>query len=255
MIKIFAVDLDGCISQPFQTPDWDAISKIRELNKLSKHNPVIPALTISTGRPLPYAEAVAQWLGVYHPIVFESGGGFYHPVTNELTWSPQLTDDVFEHIRNIRKWVTEKIVPEYPGTILEFTKHTDVGVVSPDYSEIKEIYRRVRKYVEERYNIFDIHYTEVSVNVILKSSNKGTGIKQIAEMVNISTEEMAYMGDGTNDIPALEKVKLPFAPLNAREEVKKVAKVMEVEATKAVEEAYNTIIEYNRQLALSEERY
>jgi len=250
MIKIFAVDLDGCISHPFQTPDWDAISKIREYNHLSKHNPVIPALTISTGRPLPYAEAVAQWLGVYHPIVFESGGGLYHPETNELTWSNSLTEDVFKHIHEIREWVTNEIVPDYSGTILEFTKHTDVGVVSPNYSDIKEIYKRIKDYVEQRYEIFDIHYTEVSVNVILKTCNKGTGVEQIAELLNITTGDMAYMGDGTNDIPALEKVKLPYAPINAREEVKKVAKVISVEATEAVKTAYEEIIEYNRELVL-----
>jgi hypothetical protein len=61
MIRLFVVDLDGCISFPFVTPDWEAINVIRDLNIASKHDPSIPPITICTGRPLPYAEAVAAY--------------------------------------------------------------------------------------------------------------------------------------------------------------------------------------------------
>src|SRR5690625_6841963 len=72
MIKLFVTDLDGCISYPYRTPNWDAIQEIRDLNIASRSNPEIPPLTICTGRPHPYAEAVAQWLDVRLPFVFES---------------------------------------------------------------------------------------------------------------------------------------------------------------------------------------
>ncbi len=74
MIKLFITDLDGCIAHPFLSPDWEALSKLKELNRLSKEREEIPALTICSGRPFPYVEAIGQWLGVEAPMIFESGG-------------------------------------------------------------------------------------------------------------------------------------------------------------------------------------
>ena len=94
MIKLFVTDLDGCVTDPFITPDWEAFSGIRELNLKSELDPSIPKLSICTGRPMPYAEAMAQILGIRIPFVFESGGGMYDVTTNTLTWTPVLNDGV-----------------------------------------------------------------------------------------------------------------------------------------------------------------
>lgn len=246
MIKLFVTDLDGCLTYPFETPDWELVTKLRQYNQLSRTDPTVPALTICTGRPQPYVEAVAQWLDVEYPVIFESGGGLYKPRVNELHWSPFLTDDMMKHINHIRNYVSNEILPDYPNSFIEFAKHTDVGVVSAQFSEIDEIYHRVSEFVLERYTEFEIHYTEVSCNVITKACNKGAGITFLSEMTSISTQEMAYIGDGTNDIPALSKVAKPFAPQNAREETRKVATVLNNKATAAVIEAYKTLISANR---------
>lgn len=246
MIKLFAVDLDGCVTVPFKTPNWDVFTKVRDLNRESRHDETIPALTVCTGRPFPYAEAAAQYLDIYYPIVFEGGGGLYHPVTTSLTWSPKLTDEQLRTISELRQWVESEILPGYPGTMIEFTKRTDVGVVSADLAEIKEIYTRVRDRIMKHYDIFEVHNSDVSVNVVLKQCNKGAGLEQISNHTGIALEDMAFMGDGTNDLPALSRVRLPYAPSNARDEVKKIARVMPGEVTTAVLEAYNDIIALNR---------
>jgi len=246
MIKLFVTDLDGCLTYPFETPDWELVTKLRKYNQLSRTDPTVPALTICTGRPQPYVEAVAQWLDVEYPVIFESGGGLYKPRVNELHWSPFLTDDMMKHINHIRNYVSNEILPDYPHSFIEFAKHTDVGVVSAQFSEIKEIYQRVSEFVLERYTEFEIHYTEVSCNVITKACNKEAGISFLSEMTSISTQEMAYIGDGTNDIPTLTKVGKPFAPQNAREETREVATVLKNKATAAVIEAYEILIAKNR---------
>lgn len=247
MIKLFAVDLDGCLSVPFKTPEWDTFSRIRDLNRISRTDPVIPAITICTGRPFPYAEAVAQWLDIYHPLVFENGGGIYHPVTTRLTWSPNLTEADLLEIRKVRNWVEHEVLPDFPASMIEFTKKTDIGVVSSDVREIDEMYPIISNYIKQNYDIFDIHCTGVSINVILKNCNKGNGLEQLSENTGIPLDAIAFMGDGTNDLPALLKVRLPYAPQNAREEVKKIARVIEKEATNAVLDAYQDIIRLNKE--------
>ncbi|HKI47077.1 MAG TPA: HAD-IIB family hydrolase [Balneolales bacterium] len=246
MIKLFITDLDGCLTYPFETPDWELITRLRGYNKLSRTDPTVPALTICTGRPQPYVEAVAQWLDIEYPVIFESGGGLYKPRVNELHWSPFLTDKLINHLEDIRNYVTRKVLPDYPKSFLEYSKHTDVGVVSANSSEIQEMYSRIKQYVLDRYTEFEIHYTEVSCNVIAKACNKGAGVSYLSELISISTGQMAYIGDGTNDIPALKKVERPFAPQNAREETQKVAEVLDFPVTSAVVKAYEMLIADNR---------
>jgi len=245
MVKLFVADLDGCISIPFQTPNFSELAQIRSYSERAKEEDTIPHLTICTGRPLPYAEAVAQWLDVKLPIIFESGGGIFNTVTNHITWSPEYKANKSD-IDAIRSWVQEHIVSNYDGVMPEFAKQTDVGLVHPKESVIDEIYPQIEKYVTQNYFQFDVHYTEVSVNIILKDSNKGTGVETLSAFTDIALEEMAYIGDGTNDIPAMKRVGAAYAPSNCRGEVAEHARVIDKKATSAVLEVYKKLIRENR---------
>ena len=244
MIKLFVADLDGCISIPFQSPKFSELAQIRKYSEQAKTEEKIPYLTICTGRPLPYAEAVAQWLDVKLPIIFESGGGIFNTVTNHITWSPEYKANK-QDINAIRLWVEKHIVSKYDGIMPEFAKQTDVGLVHPEESVIDEIYPKIKEYVTQNYHQFDVHYTEVSVNIILKKSNKGTGVETLSELTDFALNEMAYIGDGTNDIPAMQRVKAAYAPLNCRDEVAQHAQVVDKKATSAVLEVYENLIREN----------
>lgn len=246
MIRLFVVDLDGCISHPFVTPDWEAINVIRDLNIASKDDPTIPPITICTGRPLPYAEAVAQWLCVDHPFAFESGAGLYHTQKNELTWAPELTAERLEAISELKHWAVTEIIPKYPGTVAEFTKRSDVGFIHPLTEMNHRIYHDVKPYVEAHYPGFEVHDTDVSVNVILSDCNKGTGVRLLSDKIGVPLDQIAYIGDSSGDLPAMKRVKLAYAPSNARDVVKSFAKVINEEATRATRLAYEEIVRLNR---------
>lgn len=252
MIQLIVTDLDGCISHPFQPPNWQAITEIKELNEQSEHNPLIPALTICTGRPYPYAEAVAQWLNVRHYVLFEAGTGVYHPKTNALLYSELITPEIQAYFDDLRVWAQNVLIPKYPNTLIEFAKKLDVGVVSPDFHVIMDVYQQMLEKTKDRPDLVEVHNTDVSVNAIYKNINKASGLKWLAELTGIGIHEMAYIGDGMNDAPALELAKLSFAPENARPEAKSAAKtVLSSDSTQAVLEAYKYCITYNRQQAKS----
>jgi HAD superfamily hydrolase (TIGR01484 family) len=240
MTKLFVVDLDGCISMPFITPHWPSISWIRELNQLSRDNPAIPELSICTGRPFPYAEAVAQWLDVRQPIIFESGGGIYFPDRQMVEFSKHFYAHEQE-VAEVRKWVQHLIDTEFPQVLLEFSKHTDSGVVHNDISVISTFYDRAQAYISQNHPHFEVHHTEVSVNVILRDCNKGNGLKRLSELTGVSLDEMAYIGDSSGDISALKLVGKPFAPSNAIDAVKAVAEVTQARTSLGVLEAYQKL--------------
>lgn len=248
MIKLFITDLDGCISHPFVSPNWEAVTKIKELNQRSREVEEIPVLTICSGRPFPYVECVAQWLDVNIPMVFESGGGMYDFNTNEITWNPHFDDEAKAAVAEIQDWINGTLAKNYKGTYPEFAKYTDVGLVNPDPSKVALMHQEVLNYVPERYPMFEVHATDISVNIILKKANKGVGIRLLCELLEINLNEVAYIGDSSGDMPGLEIVGKSFAPINAKSFVKDAVDQVTKETTEGVLEAYEEIIAYNKSL-------
>lgn len=248
MIKLFVLDIDGCITHPFETPHWESISEIRELNRKSHEFDEIPALTLCTGRPLPYAEAVSQWLDIKLPFVFESAA-LYHWNGNRIQ---TILDNESENgrslkpINEIKKWLAEQVLPDYPDMILEFSKMMDAGVVSPDKEQINRVYERIMDHIRDNYPDLEAHRTEISVNTLLAGNNKGAGFQLLSKEIGIPFGQMAYIGDSEGDIPALKKAKLAFAPSNAIDRVKEIAEVLPYETSEAILEAYKRIIRLNK---------
>lgn len=246
MIKLFVTDLDGCISHPFKTPKWETINKIRELNLLSRTDETVPPLTICTGRPYPYAEAVAQWLDVRIPFVFESAG-LYNWDGNKIETALDSDDGALEPIHKLKKWIQTDLLTSFPTAQLEFTKMMDAGIVCPDKDVVEKMHPIMKEKVETDHPELEIHTTDVSVNILMPGNNKLQGMKLLANKVGVELDEIAYIGDTGGDVPALKNVKLAFSPKNATRAVKNVTTNLDVEATDAVLEAYQRIIELNRE--------
>jgi len=248
MIKLFAVDLDGCISHPYKTPVWGAINKIRDLNLESRSSDVIPPLTVCTGRPYPYAEAVCQWLDIRLPFVFESAA-VYHWEGNRIETVLDGNKDLLEPILDMKKWLRAELLPKYPTAMIEFTKMIDAGIISPSKETIQKMHEEIQTYVDINHSDLEIHTTEGSVNILIKGNNKYQGLKLLGKNLDISLDEMAYIGDSGGDVKALKFVKMAFAPSNGIDEVKEVATTLSSEATEAVYDAYLEIIEQNKREA------
>ena len=248
MIKLFVTDLDGCVAHPFISPNWDAIMEVKKLNNLSKKHQEIPKLTICSGRPFPYVEAVGQWLDVEIPMVFESGGGMYDIMTNEITWNPHFDETAKKAVSEIKSWLQNTLIKNYKGTYPEFAKYTDAGLVNPDTSKIKLMHDEVINHIDGKYPMFEVHATDISVNIILKKTNKKEGIRLLCKKMGLDPSEVAYIGDSSGDIPAINIVGRSFAPSNAKDFVKDKVDYITGEATKGVLDAYYAIIKQNKEL-------
>ena len=160
-------------------------------------------------------------------------------------WTSALTDEAKREVIEIKSWAKEHLISKYEGSISEFAKFTDIGIIHPSTSIINEMAEKSEEYISANYTLFEVHKTEVSVNIILKKANKGEGIQILCSHFGYELNEVAYIGDSSGDIPGLEIVGMPFAPVNATDITKKVAEVTEERSTKGVVEAYQKIIDRN----------
>lgn len=245
MTKLFVLDLDGCISHPFITPHWESITEIRAFSIQSYTDQTIPQLSICTGRPYPYAEAVAQWLDIQNPIVFESGGGVYFPAEQRVEFAAGYLVHQNE-VEEIRQIVQNLIETRFPDVLPEFSKKTDVGMVHANSDIIRQLFNICKDEIAPKFENFEVHRTEVSVNVILKTCNKANGLKMISRLTETSLSELAYIGDSSGDISALKIVGKPFVPSNAASEIKSLGYNLSGETSLGVLEAYKMLIHQNR---------
>jgi hydroxymethylpyrimidine pyrophosphatase-like HAD family hydrolase len=217
VIKLFVTDIDGCLAEPYAPYDLEGLATLR--CHAEGDRATAPALSICSGRPYPYVEAMTQALSLTTPVLFEAGGGRFDPVAAQTTWSSRLTDEVEAKLGTVQRWfVTECI----PGTSLslDHAKRTQAGVVSPEVDEIRALRPRTEQFVAENAPGLHVFSTDVSVDVVPSGITKREGIEWLADHLGLGLDEIAYIGDTDSDLAALKAVGTSFAPANATEPVR-----------------------------------
>ncbi len=221
MIKLFVTDIDGCLAQPYEPYDLVGFSTFRrfaaDAGRPTEAHPT-PAVSVCSGRPYPYVEAITQALGLTVPVLFEGGGGRFDPVAAQTTWNPQLTDEIETEIEEVRHWFATECVPGTKMSI-DHAKRTQAGIVSPDPEEISAVHPRTEQFVAENVPDLRVFSTEVSVDVVPPGITKRTGLEWLTDHLGVGMDEVAYVGDADSDLEALSAVGTSFAPANADEEV------------------------------------
>lgn len=224
-VALFVSDIDGCLATPYQPYDLTRLQALADhaeaagaLRDDGTPATARPALTLCSGRPYPYVEAMAQTLGLVTPVLFESGAGRFDPVAAQTTWHPALTDALHEQLDEMRAWFRAEAVP---GTqiSLDHAKRAQAGIVSPNPSDIEAVRPRALAFVENRLPDLTLFTTDVSIDVLSPEITKRAGLEWLGAHLRVPLSAMAYIGDTDGDIDALEAVGHAFAPANAHEPV------------------------------------
>jgi hydroxymethylpyrimidine pyrophosphatase-like HAD family hydrolase len=104
----------------------------------------------------------------------------------------------------------------------------------------------VDRIVSSAFPSLAVHTTPVSVDVVPRVLTKKVAIETVAEQEGLTMEEIAFIGDTSGDIEALEAVGFSFAPANAVERVKDIVQtVTEGAVMDGVLEAYRWCVRHN----------
>ena len=100
-------DIDGCLQSEGSHPmDLAALGQIAGHNRRANETGDVPKVTLCSGRPQPFAEAMCKFLRIENvPCVSENGAWLYRLDRNEYLLDPTITPDHLAAVREASAWV------------------------------------------------------------------------------------------------------------------------------------------------------
>ncbi|UCE81365.1 MAG: phosphoglycolate phosphatase [Methanobacteriota archaeon] len=199
-VRGVVVDIDGTLSDSTRRVGIEAITALRKVNDSGV------AVMLASGNVLPVAYSLAIYAGFDGPIIAENGGIICH---RQKVWTVASPDDsrrAFEHLRkNMR---VEKLFTDR-------WRETEVGI-KREFS--LEDVRRLLEGFE-----VDVQSTGWAIHIMQRGIDKIVGVRKACEVIGLSIEDVAAIGDSENDERMLIGCGWGIAVGNASDETKGVA--------------------------------
>jgi len=247
MIRLFVTDIDGCLATPYRPFKLEPMSELARLAReaaLPGSHRLLPAISICSGRSYPYVEAMTQLLGLQVPVLFEAGAGMFDPRTARSLWHPGFDSVTQAALEQILVFI-EALIAGTP-LVMDHAKKTQAAVVGTDAGRLARATREIDQFVRREHPSFRTYDTPISIDVVASHLTKRSGLEWLADEVNLDPSEIAYIGDTSGDIEALELAGRSYAPANANSEIKSVVDVTtQAEYAEGVVSAYWDVVRMN----------
>ena len=219
-------DIDGCIS-PEESIPWnlDSFGRLARISHdAAEGRGSVAPITLCSGRPQPYAEALLKVLGIWAPAICENGAVLYSLKDNRSRYGPGVTTEKILGLRAVRAFLETDLLPEFPELVYQFGKEAHMSL----YCERPEVFESITGRIEEFVKRIGgpeiiIAPTHYYLNISLAGVNKGNTLRALREELKTDREHAAGIGDTEGDLPIREAVGFFACPSNARPAVKDVA--------------------------------
>ncbi len=221
-MKLIVLDCDGVISRGETQPFTMSIfARLAELNNRAFKGEEIPAVTLNTGRPSPYVEAIMQAIHGWQPALYENGAGLYFPQTYQFETTPLISRERATELRQLIERIDRIVVQSgqaywQPGKSVCYTLYAHPPLT------ITDIAKEVEAIIAETPGQFAASVAQKSLNIFPIGIDKGTGLQWLTEITGIVPDEMGGVGDTAGDMAFLRMVGNSAAPANATDDVKSV---------------------------------
>ena len=216
-------DLDGCLANEKGGPfDLARLGLIAEHNRLAEERGDRPVVTVCTGRPQPFAEAMCRVLAnTTLPCVAENGVWLYHPGENRYEQDPAITPDHQDAVAGAARLLADRYASI--GVTQQPAKTASVTLFHPERSVLHDIVDEVRGLLDERGWPFRVSMTWDYINCDLRHISKESGLRRFFAATGLDPQRCVGLGDTMSDLPIAEACGWFGCPANAAEELKRHA--------------------------------
>lgn len=243
MIKMIAIDLDGTLLDDDKRYDKERFNKL--IDKLTKKDVHI---AIATGNQ--HVKAIEFFDGLKDELIFITDNGSTIHIEDELYYSKTLGAEEYQtFIKQLPDSLQDKMVisthgsaiisdEPHPESFMEAAnmhypvqnRESDLTTIDfpiikitlkfdedeeVDVDQIESILPDSWRLTQSGFGFYDIVSDRIS---------KLTAVKQLQELYDIKTDEIAAFGDSDNDFELLEAIPHSYAMADSTEKVKNAAK-------------------------------
>lgn len=243
MIRLIVTDIDGCLTGGgTERFPLEFFRFIQEWNQKAEREPSFPPITVCSGRPQPYVEAILQAIGGFKPAICESGGVFYELPTRTMLINPAFTKGWERKYLNLLENVKKQFINSRRPIVIEPGKYTEVTIIPYTPLNVDSIWDEAKEFIKPFTPDFRPTRTRSVINFSTRIIDKGIGVKWLAQKLGIDCAEIAGFGDAPGDVPFLKEVGFSGCPANAMPEVKPVCNFV------SNAEYYNGFLEFLKKI-------
>jgi hydroxymethylpyrimidine pyrophosphatase-like HAD family hydrolase len=216
-------DLDGCLS-PEDPKAFNpaGLMHVADYNRAAVEKGDRPILTVCTGRPQPFVEAMCRLVqNMTIPAIAENGVWLFDAGRNEYVMDTSISDTDLEAVHDAEMWIRHAY--NSAGFTIQPGKTASVSLYHPSRERMLALVPELKQAVDERGWPLRISTTWFYINCDLEHINKGTGIARLLERVGAPKERLAGIGDTHGDRFIADAVSYFACPGNADEEIRKRA--------------------------------
>lgn len=213
-------DIDGCLTPEASRPiDTDALTIIRRHNEAAQTLSDRPIVTLCSGRPQPFVEAICRAIGNETlPCIAENGVWLWHLRTNSYEMDPAITNAHLDIVRDADRWVRSDLFPK--GVSIQPGKSASISLYHPDTTLLRRLESVVRdRFARERWAL-RVSMTWLYINCDLAHVSKGSGIDRLFAQTGLTRADTAGIGDTPGDLPIRERSAWFGCPSNAHPDIR-----------------------------------
>jgi hydroxymethylpyrimidine pyrophosphatase-like HAD family hydrolase len=216
-------DIDGCLGPESTAPMETAkLARLEEWNRAAISKGDRPIVTVCSGRPQPYAEAMCRIIGNSAlPCVCEMGVWLYDPRDNSYVMDPQIRPDHLDAVNAAMRWVDRELAKD--GVVYQPGKTASLSLWHPDTDYLMSLLPMIHEKVKGERWPLRVSRTVAWINCDLEFVSKKTGISRLLTRCGFMKERLVGIGDTLGDIAIRESVGFFACPANADPQLKKVA--------------------------------
>lgn len=221
-VKLVLCDIDGCLNSGFSAP-LDLPSLICITAQISRLRDQSTVVTLCTGRPPAYAQAIGQALGITAHMIVENGAALFDPLTGQYEPLSSPSDrsalDKFsatlmkhpEWSQRLRQEVGKQACLSLNGPEISYRSPTKIRALMEQLQALPDAER------------FDWSYSTSAIDITPKGISKAFGAQHLLDAMQLTWGQVAAIGDSNNDLPVLKRAIMGLCPANADAEVRKYA--------------------------------
>jgi hydroxymethylpyrimidine pyrophosphatase-like HAD family hydrolase len=213
-------DIDGCLAPESSAPfDTTLLGRLAEHNRLAQDAGDRPVITVCSGRPEPFAEAMTRLMGNRTiPAVAENGVWLFHPGDNGWDRDPSIRPEHIAAVHEAAAWVEQELGAK--GVVMQPGKVASISLYHRDTAFLRTLEPRIREEFERRGWPFRVSMTWLYINCDLAFISKSTGLDRLVAATKLDRSRLAGIGDTPSDLAIAQHVSWFACPGNADERLK-----------------------------------